>query len=494
MSSSVATLPERSADGAPRSAPASAPMSIRGRHWPRRLGASFMAATAAASVMATVRPDRPAAPILLTFLVYLSAGVVIGRASRWGSMLPLTRAVLLLAAPVAGGVLLFICASLTGVWEPHPIVVSITALAAAAGAFLARLGAHSLRPPERVVLIGSDTSTVQLRIELQAAGVKRYELLGCIAEDDDPDDPLVDCERLGTIASLEALVQEHAIDLLLVACSRSRGAVFEQIAECFLRQPVRVCELTQFYEDTLGHVPGADIDAEWFRYIMHPRFRSHDTPSKRALDLGVALIAMLVFAPVLIVCAALIKLHDGGPVLFTQRRIGNRGEPFTLLKLRSMSVAPATAAWSSADDPRVTPIGRLMRRTHIDELPQLLNVVRGDMSIVGPRPEQPEFVERLERKLAYYKRRHLIKPGLTGWAQVRSGYAGSDTGSARKLCHDLFYIKHRSLGLDLAILLETLRALVADRQYPVPVDSVAQAGPAFAERATCPEVAQRVAA
>jgi lipopolysaccharide/colanic/teichoic acid biosynthesis glycosyltransferase len=163
-------------------------------------------------------------------------------------------------------------------------------------------------------------------------------------------------------------------------------------------------------------------------------------------------------------------------VLFSQRRIGSHGAPFTLLKLRTMQVSLPAAHWSTVEDPRVTPIGRVLRRTHIDELPQLLNVVRGDMTVVGPRPEQPEFVERLERTLPHYNRRHLIKPGITGWAQVRCGYAGSDAGSAWKLCHDLFYLKHRSLGLDLAILAETVRTLVADRQFPMQIPSEREPG------------------
>jgi lipopolysaccharide/colanic/teichoic acid biosynthesis glycosyltransferase len=122
------------------------------------------------------------------------------------------------------------------------------------------------------------------------------------------------------------------------------------------------------------------------------------------------------------------------------------------------------AQWSELDDPRITRLGKLLRRTHIDELPQLVNVIRGDMSLVGPRPEQPEFVDRLERTLPYYQRRHLSKPGITGWAQIRCGYAGSDVGSAWKLSHDLYYLKHRSVGLDALILVETLATLLFDRQ------------------------------
>jgi lipopolysaccharide/colanic/teichoic acid biosynthesis glycosyltransferase len=130
-----------------------------------------------------------------------------------------------------------------------------------------------------------------------------------------------------------------------------------------------------------------------------------------------------------------------------------------------MTVASGREAqWAERDDPRVTRIGRFLRTAHLDELPQLINVLRGEMSLVGPRPEQPEFVDRLERTLPFYQRRHLMRPGITGWAQIRCGYAGSDHGSAWKLCHDLYYAKHRSLGLDVLILCETLSTLVFDRE------------------------------
>jgi lipopolysaccharide/colanic/teichoic acid biosynthesis glycosyltransferase len=169
--------------------------------------------------------------------------------------------------------------------------------------------------------------------------------------------------------------------------------------------------------------------------------------------------------PILAVVALIIR-RDGGPVFFRQRRIGEGGQPITLIKLRTMNVDDGEEAqWASADDPRVTTIGRILRRTHLDEFPQIINVLRDEMSLVGPRPEQPEFVERLEELIPFYARRHLIKPGITGWAQVRCGYAGSDTGSAWKLSHDLYYLKHRSMAFDLAILGETVRTLFADRQH-----------------------------
>jgi lipopolysaccharide/colanic/teichoic acid biosynthesis glycosyltransferase len=166
--------------------------------------------------------------------------------------------------------------------------------------------------------------------------------------------------------------------------------------------------------------------------------------------------------------------RDGGPALFTQVRIGEQGHRFRLLKLRTMRVgADSSAQWACADDPRMTRVGGWLRRTHLDELPQLVNVLRGEMSLVGPRPEQPQFVDRLEQMLPFYQRRHLMRPGITGWAQIRCGYAGSDIGSAWKLCHDLYYAKHRSAGVDLLILCETLATLVFEREAVMKPENVA---------------------
>jgi lipopolysaccharide/colanic/teichoic acid biosynthesis glycosyltransferase len=205
-------------------------------------------------------------------------------------------------------------------------------------------------------------------------------------------------------------------------------------------------------------VPLGTIDAAWFRYMMHPRFRPTSPLSKRISDLAVALPAAIVALPLMLVAAIGIKLTDSGPVLFRQRRVGERGQDFYVLKLRTM-VTDAEAAgpqWCSADDDRVTRLGRLLRRTHIDELPQLWNVLRGEMTLVGPRPERPEIVAELEQRFPHYTRRHLVKPGITGWAQLRCGYAGSELGTAWKLCHDLFYVKRRSVLADWLIIVETL--------------------------------------
>jgi lipopolysaccharide/colanic/teichoic acid biosynthesis glycosyltransferase len=269
------------------------------------------------------------------------------------------------------------------------------------------------------------------------------------------------------------VVERNGVGLLLMTGEAPRLAVFNELASN-LELPVRLWELSEFYEEFFGHVPVAEINASWFQYMMHPLYRVQAGWGKRVLDLVVAGVVGLLTAPLLGLLILAVR-RDGGPALFRQVRIGEGGRPFTMLKLRTMHVASGEAdpRWAAADDPRVTGLGRLLRRTHLDELPQIINVLAGDMSLVGPRPEQPAFVSRLEQTIPFYSRRHLVRPGVTGWAQVRCGYAGSDTGSAWKLCHDLYYLKHRSFALDLAILVETFRTLVADRPYDVEPAGVA---------------------
>jgi lipopolysaccharide/colanic/teichoic acid biosynthesis glycosyltransferase len=214
-------------------------------------------------------------------------------------------------------------------------------------------------------------------------------------------------------------------------------------------------------------VPLRAINAAWFQWVMHPRYSPRTPTSKRVLDLAIVSALAPVVLPLIGLLALLVKL-DGGPVFYRQVRIGESGRTFRMLKLRSMRVDDgAPARWTAADDDRITAVGRVLRRAHLDELPQLINVLKGDMSIVGPRPEQPSFVQSLESSVQFYSRRHVVRPGITGWAQVRVGYAGSDEGTFWKLSHDLYYLKHRSVTFDLLILGETLRMLFTDTHVPL---------------------------
>jgi exopolysaccharide biosynthesis polyprenyl glycosylphosphotransferase len=290
-------------------------------------------------------------------------------------------------------------------------------------------------------------------------------IVGRIAPTEAPDRAGDGVPLIGRLGGLCGLVTEHDIDLLVMSAEVPTLTIFDEAVATCMHLPVRVCTVAYFYEAVFGHVRAAEINATWFQCIMHPRYRA-SSPSKRAMDVIGAILLGLAFLPLFVLLAAFIR-RDGGPVFFKQARIGECGRRFLLYKLRTMRPdAGADAQWAAPDDPRVTRIGRVLRRTHVDELPQLLNVLRGEMSLVGPRPEQPEFVDRLEKTLPFYQRRHLIRPGITGWAQIRCGYADSDLSSAWKLCHDLYYMKYRSITLDLTIVLKTLCLVLLLRPEP----------------------------
>ncbi len=330
----------------------------------------------------------------------------------------------------------------------------------------------------RVGVIGSHEFAAGLIAELHAVKVRGYRVVGCI----DPENACstsavagVPC--LGSLTWVRSAILKNNIELLVlgplapvvndpdrgefpVSGGVSRLEVFERVADACLDLPVSMIDAGQFYEELFGHVPLGTTTSAWFQYLLHPRYRAAGSNSKRVLDVGLGLVATVISLPLLALGALLIKLTDRGPVLHRQKRIGAGGSEIEMVKLRTMRIDVDGPSWTEKDDGRVTLVGRFLRRTHIDELPQLWLVLKGGMSLVGPRPEQPQIVTDLESRFSYYDRRHLVKPGITGWAQVRCGYGGSHIGSAWKLCHDLYYLKHRSLVFDLLIMLETASALV----------------------------------
>jgi lipopolysaccharide/colanic/teichoic acid biosynthesis glycosyltransferase len=202
-------------------------------------------------------------------------------------------------------------------------------------------------------------------------------------------------------------------------------------------------------------------NSSWLQYLLHPAHREAWPLSKRLLDLVVGGIGALIALPILLLSALAIKLSDRGPVLYRQKRIGENGREIDLIKLRTMR-PDADELWVKGvpEDQLVTRVGRMLRRLHFNELPQLWHVLTGEMSLVGPRPEIPEIVSRLEQRFEYYDRRHLLKPGITGWATVCCGYSATAIGEAWKLCYDLYYLKRRSLLFDLLILVETASSVL----------------------------------
>jgi exopolysaccharide biosynthesis polyprenyl glycosylphosphotransferase len=233
-----------------------------------------------------------------------------------------------------------------------------------------------------------------------------------------------------------------------------------------LNDGVRFDHLASLYEEYTGKIAVENLRPSWLIFSEGFRKGRGVALLKRSVDLLAAVIGLLLASPVMALVAAAIKLTSPGPAVYSQQRVGKDGRVFTIHKFRSMrSDAEATtgAVWSVAGDPRVTPLGRLLRRSRLDELPQLWNVLRGDMSVVGPRPERPEFVSNQTKTIPFYGQRHSVRPGLTGWAQVRHEYASSVDASMQKLQYDLFYIKHMSIAFDLFIVLETIKTVLVRR-------------------------------
>ena len=366
-----------------------------------------------------------------------------------GHLMPFA-ALFVWAAPVAAGlVVAVLVAAVQGLAFPE------SELLAAAGAWIVvALGAvacaaHSSRRPVRVGLIGSSEATDALAGELVGSGVPGIEL----------------ASRIDDLDTLRETVIEQRIDVLVCASGDGMNEASRAAGTC-LDLPVRLIEGHEAYELALGHVPLAVASSAWFREMLRPDFRRPSVTAGRLRDVVFVALMAPIALPILAVSSLAVLVTTGAPVFHRQRRIGEGGREFTMTKLRSMRVENNPAhSWAVENDPRVTPVGRFLRRTHIDELPQLWNVLKGDMSLVGPRPEVGEVVDRLEVENPHYDRRHLVKPGLTGWAQVRCGYAGTDLGSAWKLCFDLYYLKRRSAMFDLLILIETLRVVVGGGQF-----------------------------
>ena len=233
---------------------------------------------------------------------------------------------------------------------------------------------------------------------------------------------------------------------------------------------VRICGLIAYYEQEFKKVPLAATS----QAVAMPSSRTASRPTyvavRRGVEVCIAVVLLILTAPLTALAAAAVKLTSRGPVLYRQRRIGKDGVPFTLLKLRTMTdrdeadtSGDGSAAWAPTEAHRVTPVGRQLRRFRVDELPQLWNVLRGELALIGPRPEQVPIVERLARELPHYDVRHCIRPGMTGWAQVTLGYGASTEAARAKLQRDLYYMKHSSLRLDALIVWLTLKAVLAGR-------------------------------
>jgi sugar transferase (PEP-CTERM system associated) len=318
--------------------------------------------------------------------------------------------------------------------------------------------------PHRVLVLGTGPEARLVEASFTTAHPLGMRLVGFFALEKTRDAAVSAARVISRGSVLSETVRQLAIDEVIVAVRQQRGGVLplRDLLDCRL-SGVKVTDLAGFFERVHGQVPIESLKVSWLIYGQGFRQNALRAFVKRCFDLIVSAVLVVVTAPVLLVAALLIAAEGEGPIIFRQQRVGYQGRHFTLLKLRSMvqdAEKDAGATWATTNDKRVTRVGRWIRRTRIDELPQLLNVLKGEMSFVGPRPERPEFVAMLAEQIPFYAVRHSVKPGLTGWAQVRYSYGASVEQSVRKLEYDLYYVKNHTLLLDLVILLETVRVVL----------------------------------
>jgi sugar transferase (PEP-CTERM system associated) len=317
---------------------------------------------------------------------------------------------------------------------------------------------------DKVLILGTTKIAQQLLEELHRDGNPEFDVLGLVSEGPcSPFEALAGRRILGDVHDLERILRQHTPDIVVVALSERRGNFpSKEILDCKM-QGIRVEDWPSFYEKLTGKIHVHNLRPSWL--IFADGFARSDfvMAVKFCIDMALALIGLCLALPFMIICAVLIKLDSAGPVFFRQERVGEHGKVFSIIKFRTM-VADAEKdtgpVWAQNVDPRVTRVGHLLRRTGMDEMPQLLNVLKGEMSFVGPRPERPPFVAELQQQLPYYTQRLVVKPGITGWAQVRYGYGATIEDSLEKLQYDLYYIKNMSIFLDFLIILSTIHKVV----------------------------------
>lgn len=315
--------------------------------------------------------------------------------------------------------------------------------------------------PRRVLIVGTGWGTEVITGAITTEAYNEYCVVGIIGKEDEVGRVICGAEVIGTGDDIMSVaVDERVSELVLTATGELTGTTFQAVMDAYAAG-INIVPMPILYERITGRVPVEHVDHQWAVVLPldENAFFKPYSLLKRLLDVVLALVGLIILSPVMLIAALLVKLEDGGPVFYPQKRLGLNGKVFTIYKFRSMKPNAEDATgpvFAQLNDPRVTRIGRFMRRTRIDELPQLINVLRGEMSLVGPRPERPEHVARLMTSIPFYRTRLVTRPGLTGWAQVRYQYGSDDQDALVKLQYDLYYIRHKSLLLDVNILLRTV--------------------------------------
>ena len=328
---------------------------------------------------------------------------------------------------------------------------------------LARRSSVGMR---RVLIVGTGAEAEGVARELAGSGSARHTVVGFYpaGSDNAVNAAATDPSVFSNALSIDEVVQKHRIDEVIVAVREQRGGTvpMEQLLACRIRG-IPVLDLAGFFERAKGEVPTESLKASWLVYghgFVQSQMR---TATKRVFDIVSSFVLLVIASPVMLVTALAIRLESPGPIIYRQERVGLGGRSFMCLKFRSMRTDAehdGVARWATKNDSRVTRVGGFIRKMRIDELPQLISVLRGEMSLVGPRPERPSFVSQLQAQIPFYDIRHSVKPGVTGWAQVRYSYGASVEDARRKHQFDLYYVKNNSLFLDLLVLVETVSVVL----------------------------------
>ena len=372
---------------------------------------------------------------------------------------------LLQAAGAAAIVLAFTCIVFpTVMLDPSTFVTALGVFVVAVLSWRLAFNhfAHDPQFEERLLIVGTGHTA---RILAQQIGRQQdfaYRLVGFVDERES-----ATCVRqhdiLGSAVDIDHIVATRRVDRIVVGLSDRRGRLpIEQLLRAKM-SGVRVEDATTTYERLTGKILIDDLKPSWL--IFSDGFRASRVTRfvKRMLDLSLSMILAIISAPFMALTAVAIRLDSAGPLLYIQERVGENGRVFKIYKFRSMRTDAEQAGkpiWAREKDDRVTRVGRFIRMTRLDELPQLWNVMRGDMSFVGPRPERPFFVEQLAKEIPFYLQRHAVKPGITGWAQVKYQYGSTVEDAMEKLRYDLYYIKHPSVFFDLTIVLDTVKVIL----------------------------------
>ena len=392
--------------------------------------------------------------------MYRHAAVTVGFAAMLGRGL--------LAVVIGSGIAYIVTVKSDGGIAYAPELLFHAMLYMLLGVLVVRLLFHVMRRAavgaRRVLIVGTGAEALDVAADLRLPGRAQRSIIGFYPAGDG-ESSLPGNERVfERQQELAQVVQRFQVDEVIVAVREQRGGrvPMDQLLACRL-QGTPVLDLAGFYERSKGQVPTDSLKASWLVYGHGFVQGPVRTAVKRAFDVVCSSLLLAIASPLMLLTALAIRLDSPGPIIYRQERVGLGGRLFMCLKFRSMRTdaeKDGVARWASKNDARVTRVGSFIRKCRIDELPQLISVLRGEMSLVGPRPERPSFVEKLQAEIPFYDIRHSVKPGVTGWAQVRYSYGASVEDARRKHQFDLYYVKNHSLFLDLLVLVETVSVVL----------------------------------